>query len=110
MVTTKKWGQLPACNLFAFPRYSPVMATIVAEMITTKTPGTPRSAILLLGVLVPWWFLLGGCVEKPSVPAAELLLVNGRVYTLAWPEPGTDGTPAVPQGLSRCTKRGRAVS
>ena len=29
-----------------------------------------------------------------SAPPADLLLVNGRVYTLSWDEPGRDGTPA----------------
>ena len=30
----------------------------------------------------------------PASPAADLLLLNGRVYTFAWDEPGHDGTPA----------------
>lgn len=30
----------------------------------------------------------------PAKPAADLLLLNGRVYTFAWDEPGNDGTPA----------------
>ena len=42
--------------------------------------------------------LLAACSEKlPEPPAprdASLILVNGRVYTLDWDEPGTDGAPA----------------
>jgi predicted amidohydrolase YtcJ len=30
----------------------------------------------------------------PAPEAADLLLVNGRVYTLAWDDPAADGTPA----------------
>src|SRR5690606_31852011 len=29
-----------------------------------------------------------------SAPEADLLIVNARVYTLAWGEPAPDGTPA----------------
>jgi len=28
-------------------------------------------------------------------PAADLIITNGRVYSMAWPEPGPDGSPAV---------------
>jgi hypothetical protein len=34
----------------------------------------------------------GGCQQAPPEPA-ELILTNGRVYTLDWAEPGLDGTP-----------------
>ncbi len=30
----------------------------------------------------------------PAPPAADLLLLNGSVYTFAWDEPGNDGTPS----------------
>ena len=41
--------------------------------------------------------LLGGCAATPEsdgVEPADLLLIDGRVYTLSWSEPGLDGTPA----------------
>jgi hypothetical protein len=35
-----------------------------------------------------------GCSgPRTPEPPVDLLLVNARVYTLAWPEPGVDGTP-----------------
>jgi predicted amidohydrolase YtcJ len=47
--------------------------------------------------------LLAACTEDPGEPVAagdvSLILVNGRVYTLNWEEPGTDGTPS--QGAPR---------
>src|SRR5262249_31678662 len=50
----------------------------------------------------PWRTVLGlACgaglavaVAAPGEAPADLLLVNGRVYTLAWDEPAADGTPA----------------
>jgi predicted amidohydrolase YtcJ len=42
-----------------------------------------RTAVLLLAAAA-------AAAEKP----ADLVLVNGRVYTLAWDEPSPDGTPA----------------
>ena len=38
--------------------------------------------------------LSGVALTLAASPAADLLLLNGRVYTFAWDEPGTDGTPA----------------
>jgi predicted amidohydrolase YtcJ len=43
--------------------------------------------------------LVAGCADdEPAKPVetgdASLILVNGRVYTLDWEEPGTDGTAA----------------
>jgi hypothetical protein len=35
-----------------------------------------------------------GCARPVDLPAADLLLRNGRVYTFTWDEPGLDGTPA----------------
>lgn len=35
-----------------------------------------------------------GRAEQRPAQSADLLLVNGRVYTLAWDEPAADGTPA----------------
>ncbi len=56
--------------------------------------------ILLRGILflliVPGILsLLTGChILTSSEPRADLILCNGRVYTLNWGEPGPDGTPA----------------
>ena len=33
------------------------------------------------------------CSSSPQ-PAADLLLVNARVYTLAWPDPDAEGRPS----------------
>ena len=47
--------------------------------------------------------IVAGCAEDPGEPAlqqdASLILVNGRVYTLDWSEPGLDGTvmPGAPR-------------
>ncbi len=43
------------------------------------------------GVLVS---VLGACSTGPSAPPADLVLMNARVYTMTWPDPGPDGTPA----------------
>ncbi|MEZ5292435.1 MAG: amidohydrolase [Vicinamibacterales bacterium] len=36
----------------------------------------------------------GACASDPSLPPADVLLVNAKVYTMSWPDPATDGTPA----------------
>ncbi len=38
--------------------------------------------------------VITGCAAGFTPPAAELVLMNGRVYTFAWGEPARDGTPA----------------
>ncbi|MES3033788.1 MAG: amidohydrolase [Gemmatimonadota bacterium] len=39
--------------------------------------------------------LLGACARSaPADGGADLLLVNARIYTLAWPDPSRDGTPS----------------
>jgi predicted amidohydrolase YtcJ len=37
-------------------------------------------------------FLMGGCTSPPA--PADLILQNGRVYTLSWSDPAPDGTPS----------------
>ena len=41
-------------------------------------------------------FLMSGCssepADEPGSDVADLILINGRVYTLDWDEPATDGT------------------
>jgi hypothetical protein len=52
------------------------------------------------------------CSGRPTVPRADLILVNARVYTLAWSEPAADGTPAAnaPHGPAGWTPDAQAVA
>jgi predicted amidohydrolase YtcJ len=52
-----------------------------------------RVAVLALALALP------SCAPSPR--PLDLLLVNGRVYTLTWPEPALDGTPDVRAPHSR---------
>ena len=45
------------------------------------------SLVLLLGLVT------AGCAPQAE-EVADLLIVNGRVYTLSWGEPDPDGVPA----------------
>ena len=58
-----------------------------AWRVEYKTVKTSSTIVLVLVVLA---------ARQPSVPPvpADLLLVNGRVYTLAWDEPDREGRPA----------------
>ncbi|MGE0815541.1 MAG: amidohydrolase [Vicinamibacterales bacterium] len=47
---------------------------------------------LAVPLVLSW--LAAGCASEPPPPPAELLLVNARVYTMAWADPALDGTPA----------------
>jgi hypothetical protein len=53
----------------------------------------PTRASLLLA-LPSILLAAGGCSRAAPVEPADLILENARVYTLAWDEPATDGTPA----------------
>jgi predicted amidohydrolase YtcJ len=46
------------------------------------------------GVLTALAALAIGCQTTPAPDPADLLIVNARVYTFAWPDPARDGTPA----------------
>jgi len=48
----------------------------------------PRLRALVLALLAP----LAACA--PDAPSADLVLHNGQVYTLTWPDPSTEGRPA----------------
>lgn len=37
---------------------------------------------------------IAACATAPAPPPADLLLVNARIYTMAWADPAPDGTPA----------------
>lgn len=41
--------------------------------------------------LVAIVLLASACAEEPAAPAADLILTNARVYTLAWPDPTPGG-------------------
>jgi len=63
------------------------------------------------------WLLvagLGACTGsvRRTEPRADLILTNARVYTLAWGEPATDGTPAAgaPHGPAGWTPDAQAVA
>ncbi len=51
--------------------------------------GLARRGICFLVLLAA-----AGCTAETGVEPADLLLVNGRVYTFAWDDPALDGTPA----------------
>ena len=36
--------------------------------------------------------LLAACAQQPE--SADLLIVNGRIYSFSWDEPASDGRPA----------------
>jgi len=40
------------------------------------------------------WLCAAAAPVSAQTSAADLLLVNGRVYTLSWDDPSPDGTPA----------------
>jgi predicted amidohydrolase YtcJ len=52
--------------------------------------GQSASILLLMGII----FLSVACRSEKTEEAADILLRNGRVYTLAWEEPGLNGEPA----------------
>lgn len=55
--------------------------------MSTLTPSR-RGTRALLSLLV----LLAACA--PDAPPADLILHNGHIYTLTWPDPSPDGRPA----------------
>lgn len=54
--------------------------------------------------------LLSSCGD--NIAPADLLILNGRVYTLAWPDPAADGTPdeAAPHAEDGWTPEAQAVA
>ena len=57
--------------------------------------------------------LLTACAPAPTPPpSADVILVNARAYTMAWPDPALDGTPAgqAPHGPDGWTPDARAVA
>lgn len=50
-----------------------------------------------IGIVLLLWgtmMAIAACRREARIEPAETLLVNGRVYTLSWGEPGLDGSPA----------------
>jgi predicted amidohydrolase YtcJ len=66
----------------------------------------PAAVVLLLAGLST------ACSGRPTAPRADVILVNARVYTLGWPEPAADGTPAAgaPHGPTGWTPDAQAVA
>jgi predicted amidohydrolase YtcJ len=69
----------------------------------------PVAAVVLLLVVAGSSI---ACSGRPTAPRADLILVNARVYTLAWSEPAADGTPAAnaPHGPAGWTPDAQAVA
>ena len=44
--------------------------------------------------VVGWLLCMSSCALAPQEAGADVILLNGKVYTFAWDEPATDGTPA----------------
>jgi predicted amidohydrolase YtcJ len=66
-------------------------------MLTDKgDSGSVASASRSAGYAMAFLLLLSGfgCSVESGVEPADVLLVNGRVYTFAWDDPAVDGTPA----------------
>jgi predicted amidohydrolase YtcJ len=61
-------------------------------MVRTSVPSAGRILRLAGLMAVVGLMLAAGCSRLPST--ADLILLNGRVYTLDWGEPAPDGTPA----------------
>lgn len=67
--------------------------------VTETAPRIPRRRGLApVPAAVVLLLVAGGsstaCSGRPTAARADLILVNARVYTLAWNEPAADGTPA----------------
>lgn len=61
----------------------------------SATPSHALVRALVVAALTPLIAALHACAAPAaSTPEADLLIVNARVYTLAWGEPAADGTPA----------------
>jgi len=51
----------------------------------------PPSRLVAISVLAAG---LASCASEPPPPAADLVLVNAKVYSMTWADPATSGTPA----------------
>jgi hypothetical protein len=58
-------------------------------MMTKKNH--PRGKFLSLAVIATTAILAAACAPKTPGETADILLVNGRVYTLSWGEPDLEG-------------------
>src|SRR6187401_1513660 len=63
--------------------------------------GRPVKKLFMLAVGATIAVCLVSCAEPPP-PIADLILVNGRIYTLTWAEPDGFGNPAgeAPRGIN----------
>src|SRR5262245_27528632 len=53
-----------------------------------------RELIRALSPLIVCSLLLSSCRSDASNESADILLTGGKVYTLNWDDPATDGAPA----------------
>ncbi len=60
-------------------------------MSATSSHANVRAPVAALASFIA---VLHACAAPAPTPEADLLIVNARVYTLAWGEPTVDGTPA----------------
>lgn len=56
--------------------------------ITRVKRPTVRTLVVVSALAV------SACAKAPAVEPADVIITNGRVYSLTWPDPGPDGTPA----------------
>lgn len=61
-------------------------------MTAAPAGGLLRRAVV--GALLAGACLFGACARGFTPPPAELVLLNGRVYTFDWPDPDRNGNPA----------------
>ena len=103
------------------------MKMIVEQVCPGDAMSSPRRRFTLvtaaLALLLVAGMSSGGCsrgrsasraepVAASAEPRADLILTNARVYTLAWGEPASDGTPAAgaPHGPAGWTPDAQAVA
>src|SRR5690606_10393708 len=70
---------------------SPAAFSIPGSMSATSSHANVRAPVAALASFIA---VLHACAAPAPTPEADLLIVNARVYTLAWGEPTVDGTPA----------------
>jgi hypothetical protein len=58
-------------------------------MRNTRVKRRVARAFIVVSVLT-----VGACAKAPAVEPADVIITNGQVYSLTWPDPGPDGTPA----------------
>src|SRR5262245_57172580 len=88
-----------SCPALGIPSHDARVMSQPALFIPETAAQIPRRRWLApLPAAVVLLLVAGGsftaCSGRPTTPRADLILMNARVYTLAWSEPGADGIPA----------------